>query len=178
MTVSELKKILKEYNQDEIIKLVLEIRASCKDAKKYLDIKYDDGKEELKIYNEAHDKIEKVFHGNPMRMKISAAKKPLSEFKKFSKNPELVMDLELYYVECGVWFTNEYGDMYDSYYDSFISVFDKFVNNINSYDNYDFFLKLKERIIKLVADTQNIGYGFPDDMEEYVSNIKFFNYES
>ena len=67
----------------------------------------------------------------------------------------------LYYVECGVEFTNLYGDIDERFYYSLESMFADFVMILNSMENDSFYRRQSKRIRAVFEDTRNIGWGFP-----------------
>ena len=69
----------------------------------------------------------------------------------------------LFYVEQGVKFTNEYGDIEEAFYNSMESMFDKAVKLMGQNDLKDLFQK---RCQKVVDDTSGIGWGFHDTLSE------------
>ncbi|MBI4683936.1 MAG: hypothetical protein HY755_01930, partial [Nitrospirae bacterium] len=87
------------------------------------------------------------------------ARKAISDFKKLSPSPEHIADAMVYFVECGVSFTNDFGDIDEPFYNSMEGMFEDacvFIQKNN-------FEKLfKERCKKIMGDTSGIGWGFHD----------------
>jgi len=100
------------------------------------------------------------------QLRYSAAKKAISNFKKTAVTPLLVADLMLFYVEMGVSFTQQYGDIDEAFYMSIESMYEKALK-------YAFLHKLEHdlqgRFKKAVTDTVDIGWGFHDTLEDYYS---------
>jgi hypothetical protein len=69
----------------------------------------------------------------------------------------------LFYVEQGVKFTNEYGDIEEAFYNSMESMFGKAVELICKQDLKDSF---QLRCEKILGDTSDIGWGFYDTLSE------------
>ena len=109
--------------------------------------------------------IKKEFNtgNNPGRARISIAKKAVSDFIKVSRSESNVAEIMIQYVENGVRFTNAFGDIDESFYYSMESMFDKALDYIVKNNLKDSF---KERCAKIVSDTDGIGWGFPDELEE------------
>lgn len=70
----------------------------------------------------------------------------------------------LFYVECGVEFTNIYGDIDDHFYNSIESMFADFVCLINTFDSSDYHDQNAARIEKVRNDSKGIGWGFSEEM--------------
>lgn len=107
------------------------------------------------------------------KARLSIAKKPILEYKKIEPDSYNLANLMLYYVEQGVRFTSEYGDIDEPFYYSMESMYD---------DSLKLIVKLKaqkefyDRCKKIVADTADMGWCFNEDLEysftKYFKNIK------
>jgi hypothetical protein len=85
----------------------------------------------------------------------------ISEFKSIGSF-EMVLDLMLYYVECGNLFTNDFGDIDGPFYDRLCSVYGEFIDLLNSKGTEDMYMKFKYRIEKLIKSSSGIGWGYGD----------------
>jgi hypothetical protein len=65
----------------------------------------------------------------------------------------------LFYVETGVKFTNDYGDINEPFYKSLSTTF---VDSLTLMNKKNLLDKLKDRVGKVVDDTSGIGWGFHD----------------
>jgi hypothetical protein len=75
----------------------------------------------------------------------------------------LLADLTLFYVETGVKFTNDYGDINETFYNSMESTYAnalKFMYNERLLDMFE------QRATKILEDTQNMGWGFHESLSE------------
>lgn len=95
--------------------------------------------------------------------RLSVARKAINDFSKLSKDRMLLADLMLFYVEMGVLFTNAYGDIDEPFYNSMGRMYEKVAHHVVDAGLTNIFL---ERFEKIVRDTQNIGWGFPDDLTD------------
>ena len=93
--------------------------------------------------------------------------------RRSQRFPKSIADLMLYYVECGVEFTNLYGDIDERFYSSLESMFADFVNLLNSMENDAFYRRQAKRIQAVFADTRSIGWGFADEMARIYFDICF-----
>lgn len=82
----------------------------------------------------------------------------------------------LYYVECGVEFTNLYGDIDERFYSSLESMFADFVMILNSMENDSFYRRQSKRIRAVFEDTRNIGWGFSDEIARIYFDICFLTW--
>ena len=106
-------------------------------------------------------------------MSLKNARAVISDFQKASQNKESIADLILYYVECGVEFTNLYGDIDERFYSSLESMFADFVMILNSMENDSFYRRQSKRIRAVFEDTRNIGWGFSDEITRTYFDICF-----
>jgi Family of unknown function (DUF6155) len=93
------------------------------------------------------------------RAKLAVAKKAISDYKKICTRSEEVADIMLFYVEQGVKYTNSYGDINESFYNSMEGMYEKAIEWIFKYKIQDIF---QERCKKIMEDTSGIGWGFYD----------------
>ena len=71
------------------------------------------------MFNKYRDKVFEAFYpGRGYNCKLKDGKQAISDFKKFGPSADLLADLMLFYVETGVKFTNEYGDIDEGFYSS------------------------------------------------------------
>ncbi len=69
----------------------------------------------------------------------------------------------LYYVEMGVAFTNEYGDIHEKFYSSMESMYEKALRVISEKQLEETF---QNRCKQIVHETSDIGWGFHDTLSD------------
>ena len=164
MSKAKLKKLLTTFTKEEIINVVLELYDARKEAQEYLDFflnPNDEAKlEEYKqiIYNEFYPK-----RGEP-KMRFSVCRKAISDFKKLKPHPACIADLMLFYIEVGVRFTAEYGDMWEQYYTSLENNFARALEFI--YKN-GYLTDFQSRIEQMLKESEICGWGFPDTLYDF-----------
>jgi len=67
----------------------------------------------------------------------------------------------LYYVEMGVAFTNEYGDIHEAFYSSMEGMYEKALKAITKQQLQKVF---QGRCGRIVRETSDIGWGFHDTL--------------
>ena len=174
ITISELKKKLKQKSNDELVKEIIELYKKFPTVKDYYSANLStDGMIEIL------EKYKKIVQNEffPLRgfgkLKLSVARKAVNDFKKISNSNYHVADIMLHYVENGVNFTNEYGDIDEKFYSSIESMYETALKHISSSNlSNDFYSRCQE----IVRDTDGIGWGFHDSLEElfytYIENVK------
>lgn len=155
MGFSEIKKELQKLDKDKIIELVADLYKKNKSIKEFFD--YYINPNERELFEKYREKIFEAFY--PKRgynHKLKDGKQAISDFKKLSPSADFLADLMLYYVETGVKFTNEFGDIDESFYSSLESTFVavlKLMKKENLLDKFD------GRAAKVVSDSSEIGWG-------------------
>lgn len=171
-----LHSLLKDLERDELIEIITELCKFDKKNKKFLEV-FISGSDSLdynalleqakkKIYNKFYS-----FKGNPrMNFDLRGAKSVLTEYAKIFKGmPAFIIDLRLYYVEMGTRILREYGDMYDSFYNSMLSVFEAVYKDLSS--NSELIERFAKRLAQLTKLTKWMGYGYGDDISFSVNNL-------
>lgn len=117
MGLIEIKKELKKLDRNQLIDLVADLYKKNKYVKEFFDFYVSPDEREL--FNKYRDKVFEAFY--PKRgynYKLKDGKQAISDFKKLGPSADLLADLMLFYVETGVKFTNDFGDIDESFYSS------------------------------------------------------------
>ncbi len=104
------------------------------------------------------------------KARLAIAKKAITEFKRVSQTPDSLADIMLFYVEQGVMFTNEYGDINEPFYASMETMYEKTIELINQHKLHNIF---QVRCQKVVKDTSDMGWGFHDTLQDIYDNGRF-----
>jgi hypothetical protein len=158
MGVSEVKKELKKLEKEKLISLITDLYKNYKPVKEFFDIYINP--DENKIFENYKIKVSEAFY--PKRgydYNLSEGKRAISDFKKLGVSSELLADLMLLYVETGVQYTRDYGDIDENFYSSLEKMY---VQALTLMLKEDLLNKFKERAQKVVDDSENIGWGFHD----------------
>jgi hypothetical protein len=162
MGLKEVKNELLSKDKEELLKQILELYKKYDIVKEYFDFYVNPNEDEL--YKRYKEKVREGFY--PKRgdqFKLSISRKAINDFRKLETSKERLGELILYFVECGVEFTNDFGDINESFYLSIENAFDdslKLLAGDNVLEKY------KERANKVVDDTDGIGWGFHDSITD------------
>lgn len=167
LNLTALKQYLKSCSKEELISDIAELFKRFEPVKDYYQVKLSP-EEETPVVKKYKQIIENEFFPSRGygRAKLSVARKAVTDYKKVSRNPMSLADLMLFYVEQGVRFTNEYGDIDEPFYNSMESMYEKAIEWIVKNEMQDLF---KERCKKIVEDTSGIGWGFHDGLSDIYS---------
>jgi hypothetical protein len=158
MNKNNFKKKIESFDKKQLFELIMDVYNKNASAKEYLDFLYNpNGEEVLKSYKQ---KVREAFY--PKRgygYKLSIGKKAISDFRKLNPTPDTLIDLLLCYVESGIDFTNDYGDIDENFYSSIEGVYENALKVISKVGLHD---KYKNRAYQITIKTENIGWGFHD----------------
>lgn len=165
-----IKTLIKDLEPTELREVILELCELNPKNKQFLRL-YLQSSDSVDI--EAKKKIYDHFYGRSKFLKIdlSNARKAVSEYSKVLKEyPSQVAELKLYYVETGTDLTNDFGDMYESFYSSLESMFGNFCKHLKKHPNY--YKEFENRINKLQSACKNIGWGYGDVIDDLAFELE------
>jgi hypothetical protein len=164
MPTRNLKKYLKTLSKEELIKHILELDKKFKPVQEYYQLYVNN--DVSGTVGKAKKVIEQEFfpaRGLP-KMRLSVARKAVTDAQKLGLPPEAMADLMLFYVESGVQFTCDYGDIDEPFYNSMESMFLKALKYIES---TGLLPEFEDRASEILDKTVDIGWGFHDTLGDY-----------
>lgn len=88
-------------------------------------------------------------------------------FKAFTKSNggiEGLIDLMLFYVECGSQFTLDYGDMDEPYYEALETIFEEMLLLLK--ENNSLMKMYQHRLYAILYETREMGWGYDDQLQD------------
>lgn len=162
MGLTDIKKELKKLDKDKLIDLIANLYKNNKSVKEFFDF-YVNPNERV-LFEKYRDKIfEALYPKRGNNYNLKDGKQAISDFKKMRTSADLLADLMLFYVETGVKFTNDYGDINEPFYKSLATTF---FDSLTLMDKENLLAKFEDRVDKVVDDTSGIGWGFHDYLVE------------
>lgn len=174
ISLTQLKKELKTYKTEELISIIVDCYNLSDDVKKYILVKFEPENSLEQLFEEAKTKILHEFYPNrgEPKLRLSQAKKAITEFNKLCNDQVKTIELMIYYVEQGVEFTNDYGDINEQFYYSMELMYQNVLNKIRSERGKDIYNLYRDRLEAIVNNTSNIGWGFHDQLAEMYYEIE------
>jgi hypothetical protein len=160
MVATDIKKELNKLDKDKIVKLIIELYKKNKSVKDFFDF-YVDPNEKALLEKYKAKVFEAFYPKKGDILKLKEGIQAINEFKKYEVSAEYVADLMLFYVECGITFTKEFGDIDEQFYLSLERMFDKSLILIKK---ESLLKKFKMRADKVLTDTDGIGWYFHDTL--------------
>jgi len=107
----DIRSVLTKASHRDLLGLVGELYALRKDNQDFLNARFIRDGNTLAPYKEAIKQY--VSPAEPWKhpVKLSLARKAISDYRKAIGDPEGLAELMLFYAECGVSFTREFGDI-------------------------------------------------------------------
>ena len=115
-------------------------------------------------------KIHAAFFGS--RLSLKNARTVISDSRKASRNKERIAELMLFYVECGIEFTNMHGDVDEAFYSNIASMFSDFVDVLNRFDSNAYYHRNAERILQVCQNADCVVWGFPEELWDIYNEIQ------
>lgn len=169
MGLREVKTELNKLDKEDLVKHISELYKKYKPVKEYFDF-YVNPDEKILLEQYKGKVTEGFFPKRGYQLKLSISRKAINDFKKLGTSAESLADLLLHFVENGVEFTNEYGDIDENFY---TSIENTYSNALDLIDKNGLLDKFEKRANKIVVNTENIGWGFHD----YLGDVYYQHYE-
>jgi hypothetical protein len=158
-----LKKYLQQFSKEQLIAQIIQLNAKYKDVKTHYEFSINPNSDKAK--DETKKIISKCISTNiDCDLKLREARKAITGFKKISPTENAIADVMLFYVECGVNYTNSFGDIDEPFYNSIAEMF----HDVGEYIKTNGMqAQFKQRCKKIMDDTAGIGWGFHDELSDY-----------
>ncbi|MFM8983457.1 MAG: hypothetical protein ACKOLA_11240 [Spartobacteria bacterium] len=105
------------------------------------------------------------------KLKLAEARKAIQDFRKATGNIPGTAELLMTYVENGVEFTNEYGDIDERFYDSVESALENLAKLLRA-EGQDLYPQFRDRLADIEQKTEGIGWGFHDYICDVVGQLE------
>ena len=169
-----IKTLIKDLQAEDLREIIVELSKLSKPNRQFIELYLlgSDNANPEPIAEEAKKKIYNYLYGRSLpKLDLRGARKVVSDYGKVLKEyPRWATELKLYYVEVGTQITDEFGDMYEGFYDSMGSMFGSFCKEVQTHpSSYDYFA---DRIKQLQTLTDHMGWGYGDDINYYVEELE------
>ena len=158
---SELSKYLKSLDREDLEKEVKTLYTKFKEVKQYYEMELSG--DTSRILTEYKERITKEYF--PKRgfgqARSGVSRKVINDFKKVSIIKKDVIELILHRVEMMISYTDAYGDMNESFYNTLVRSFDEACQLVQQERLEDIF---KEDCIRLMDAASSFGWGVYDGM--------------
>ena len=161
MSKAKLREKLDTLPKENVINLMMSLYDASKEAKTYLEFYLTpDSYAEVEKYKKIIQNEFFPVRGFSEKPSFATCRKAISEFKKLKPAPECLADLMLFYIEQGCEYTMTFGDMWEQYYTTLETNFEKALKHISDHNLEEHF---RQRIESMLNSTQ-CGWGFSDTL--------------
>ncbi len=167
MSLTDLKKYLKELTKDETEQELINFYKTFKNIKEYYDVKLnkDNEKEILEKYKKKILREFFTISGNYGKANFKIIKEVISSYRKISDNYESIVDLYLYAVENAVEFQAITGEDDYKFINNILNIFEDATNFMCEFETAD------EKYIKRCTEILNIANKNHTNLEIALSDI-------
>ena len=159
----DIRSVLTKASHRDLLGLISDLYALRKENQIFLHARFIRDGNTLTPYKETIEQC--ISPAEPWKhpIKTSLARKAISDYRKAVGDPEGLAELMLFYAECGVDFTLEFGDIDEPFYNSVEGVFSDGLKILKRCEP-DFVGKLLPRFVNAVQSTEGMGWGFHDGL--------------
>jgi hypothetical protein len=167
-TITNLKKQLAQKTKTELVKEIVILAQTFPQVKEYYKAQGSDIQDLVKKYKEIIEKefIDGETRGFP-KLRFAVAQKAINDFKKLTREPELIADIMLTYVESISWFNTEYGPDSEEFYTRSEDMFETVLALIKQHNLIDNFKSRAYALVKNATD----GWGHQDTLEQHYKDV-------
>jgi hypothetical protein len=150
MNLTTLKKNLEQKNKQELVQEIAGLYNTFPAVKEYYQAQADINF----ILDKYKEIIKKEFSTTTINSKarLSVAKKAIQNFKKFTKDPELLADIKLTFVESVIDFASKFGIDDNSFHTSPENLFEKTLALLKNHQMLPLFKNRSRCIVDKAAD--------------------------
>lgn len=162
---SDLKAVMSGFDKQGLIGLISDLYSFSQENKKFLHSRFSLTKEPLAPYKKIIEEslYPDMYKGMPI--KISAAKKAISDYSKAAGDPKGILELMVFFVECGNDFTVNCGDIDEAFYLALERMYANAIENLLTMDK-ETVSEYIPRLENIVNSSNGIGWGYHDSLAD------------
>lgn len=173
---SDLKKVLQDADKNELIDIVMDFYEHPAENRKIIISRHVKGKKKDWVLDSFRRIIRNEFFPDKGLggLRSDVTKKAVMDYSKSSGDLAGTMELMLFFVENVVEFVNEYGGIDEEFIDEGYEMLRKFCELLKTPEGQRFYPDFKSQLLKLRSESDDMGYGFGDDIAHYVEDVEDF----
>lgn len=164
-TWSDVKAAISSFERPALLGLISDLYAFSSENKDFLHARFSLGADVLKPYKKV---IEEALFPDVIAnddVEIAVAKKAIANYTKAVGDSKGMLELMVYFVECGAAFSLDVGYGDDDFFISLERMYEKAIKLLLTLDKVTID-EYYDRFEELVASTEDIGWGFHDTLSE------------
>ena len=158
---NDLRAVLVSQGSAELVDLVRDLHDLSHENRDFLNTRYLKSEDQLGMYKETIDEslYPDVYKNKPIR--ISAAKKALSQYTKSTNDEAGTLELMVYFVERGTQCTADLGDIDEAFYSAMESMFERVIKTLKR-SAPEVRARFLPRLTAIRDAADGIGWGYYD----------------
>lgn len=158
---SDVRAVLATQGSAQLLGVVRDLYDLSQENRDFLNSRYLASGNRLEPYKKAIDDAiyPNVYQSKPIR--VSVAKKAISQYTKATGDQAGTLELMLYFVERGNQFTIDFGDINEGFYSSLESMFERILETLKRSDP-EVVERLLPRLVVIRDTAEGIGWGYHD----------------
>ncbi len=166
---SDVKKILSSKDKPELLKLVGDLFSLSPENKTFINARYSIVNA-LEPYKEIIRESVCPDLMDREELRLSKGRKAISDYRKAVGDSKGILELTVYYVECGNQLTLDYGDINEQFYLSIESMFLNAIKILRKSSN-SIIEQYLPRLEDVVNKTKGMGWGYHDTLSQYLDEF-------
>ena len=158
-----LKAAIKKLDAKDVTTLAIDLCGLSSDAMDFAEARLGEGNEGLQSFKE---RIETALYPDPERrqtLEIGEARRAISEYSKAVGDEVGLLELMIHYVECGTEFTANVGDINAKFYDSMLTMYERFLKKLEK-SSPAIKESFRERAYGVVSLAGYTGWGYQEGL--------------
>lgn len=170
---STIRQQISSWEKPELIALIKDLFKADSENRDFILARCQAGEDNPEVLEKYRDKIVEQFF--PARgfgkLKLGEARKAIRDYRKATGNLPGTVELMMTYVENGAKFTHDFGDIDERFYNSIESMLEELAGLFRS-EAQEMYPQYRNRLAKVEAMTNGIGWGFHDYVGEVVGELE------
>lgn len=156
-----MKSALVDIDHKQLLKLVADLYRFSKENQAFLHARFGVADDPIEPYKKTIDECmhPDIYSNKPIQ--IAKAKKAISSYSKAVGDPLGVIELMVFFVECGNNFTVSFGDIDEGFYDSLNGMYRRAIQKILSLPEEQQSV-FRVRLEQIMTSSSGIGWGYHD----------------
>jgi hypothetical protein len=170
-TWSDTKARLAEFDRAGLLAVVQDLYVASKDNRTFLHTRFGLGADALEPYKAIIARWVSPDVYKNQSISVSKAKKAVADYKKASGQPEKLAELMVFFCQCAVGFSREFGLQDEGYFDALVRMFEQAlkVSVTLAPEQRDGMLDRLDHVRRISCD---FGYGVGEDMEALLARYQ------
>lgn len=162
---NDVRTVLASHSSVKLADLVRNLYNLSQENRDFLNARYLPSQDRLGPYKKMIDEsiYPDMYSNKPIR--ISAAKKAISQYAKATNDKAGTLELMVYFVERGTQFTVNYGDIHEAFYSSLESMFGRVLDILKRNDP-EVIERFLPRLTAIRDNAAGIGWGYHDYLRD------------